>query len=259
MHSDYNLTNTQVPSLKGSFHQLKLSYGIYLQQLILLHGDSPCRVSSAICPAHGLSAIIMFGLSRLWQLICSAIFNCQYTSCVWSKTNFRSPLSSPLGGLSSKQSSKHPKFKYETIKSMQFLSIFWMPSPPVQTQSPLRFWSPVWILTFNFCFAPLRHYRNSPLRFSFFTALFSWITNKNLQQHHCSSFAMHRGCSSYRNVCKMSVVSFTLAVIFIKMYNYGLLNIMYSAGNNMVSFQVIQLPYHFQNCMIIFFFKMEIT
>ena len=37
------------------------------------------------------------------------------------------------------------------------------------------------------CFAPLRHYRNSPLRFSFFTALFSWMTNKNLQHDHCSS------------------------------------------------------------------------
>jgi len=44
------------------------------------------------------------------------------------------------------------------------------------------------------CFAPLRHYRNSLLRFSFFTALFSWMTKKNLQQNHCSStvFAMHR-------------------------------------------------------------------
>ena len=37
------------------------------------------------------------------------------------------------------------------------------------------------------CFVPLRHYRNSLLRFSFFTALFSWMTNKNLQQDHCSS------------------------------------------------------------------------
>jgi len=37
------------------------------------------------------------------------------------------------------------------------------------------------------CFAPLRHYRNSRLRFSFFTALFSWMTNKNLQRDHCSS------------------------------------------------------------------------
>ena len=37
------------------------------------------------------------------------------------------------------------------------------------------------------CFPPLRHYRNSPLLFSFFTALFSWVTNKNLQHDHCSS------------------------------------------------------------------------
>jgi len=37
------------------------------------------------------------------------------------------------------------------------------------------------------CFAPLCHYRNSFLRFSFFAALFSWMTNKNLQQDHCSS------------------------------------------------------------------------
>jgi len=37
------------------------------------------------------------------------------------------------------------------------------------------------------CFAPLRHYRNSLSRFSFFvTALFSWVTNKNLRQEHCS-------------------------------------------------------------------------
>ena len=32
-----------------------------------------------------------------------------------------------------------------------------------------------------------------PFAFFIFTALFSWITNKNLQQHHCSSFAMHWG------------------------------------------------------------------
>ena len=37
------------------------------------------------------------------------------------------------------------------------------------------------------CIAPLRHYRNSHLRFSFFTAHFSWMTNKNLQNDHCSS------------------------------------------------------------------------
>ena len=37
------------------------------------------------------------------------------------------------------------------------------------------------------CFEPLRHYRNNPLLFSFFTALFSWMTNKNLQHDHCSS------------------------------------------------------------------------
>ena len=37
------------------------------------------------------------------------------------------------------------------------------------------------------CFAPLRHYRNSPLRLSFFTVLFSWMSNKNLQHDHCSS------------------------------------------------------------------------
>jgi len=36
------------------------------------------------------------------------------------------------------------------------------------------------------CFAPLRHYRSSPSRFSFFTTLFSWVTNKNLQHGHCS-------------------------------------------------------------------------
>ena len=29
--------------------------------------------------------------------------------------------------------------------------------------------------------------------FHFFTELFSWITSKNLQQHHCSSFAMQWG------------------------------------------------------------------
>ena len=37
------------------------------------------------------------------------------------------------------------------------------------------------------CFAQLRHYRNSPLRFSFITALSSWMTNENLQHDHCSS------------------------------------------------------------------------
>jgi len=37
------------------------------------------------------------------------------------------------------------------------------------------------------CLAPLPHYRNSPLRFSLFTALFSSMTNKNLQHDHCSS------------------------------------------------------------------------
>ena len=35
------------------------------------------------------------------------------------------------------------------------------------------------------CFAPIHHYRNSPSRFSFFTALFSWVFNKNLQHDHC--------------------------------------------------------------------------
>jgi len=40
------------------------------------------------------------------------------------------------------------------------------------------------------CLAPVRHYRNSLFSFSFFTALFSWMTNKNLQQDHCSSVAM---------------------------------------------------------------------
>jgi len=37
------------------------------------------------------------------------------------------------------------------------------------------------------CFAPLRHYRNSPARFSFVTALFSSSHGyqKNLQQDHC--------------------------------------------------------------------------
>ena len=40
-----------------------------------------------------------------------------------------------------------------------------------------------------------RHYVTTEIAvcvFSFFTALFSWITNKNLQQDHCSSIAMHR-------------------------------------------------------------------
>jgi len=37
------------------------------------------------------------------------------------------------------------------------------------------------------CLAPLRHYRNIPSRFSYFAAIFSSVTNKNLQQDHCSS------------------------------------------------------------------------
>jgi len=45
-----------------------------------------------------------------------------------------------------------------------------------------------WVLWLrSLCFAPLRHYRNSPSRFSFFTALFSWVINKNLRHDHCSS------------------------------------------------------------------------
>jgi len=35
--------------------------------------------------------------------------------------------------------------------------------------------------------APLRHNRNSPSHFSFFTALFCWVANQNLQHGHCSS------------------------------------------------------------------------
>ena len=37
------------------------------------------------------------------------------------------------------------------------------------------------------CFARLRHFRSSPSGFSFFTAFFSWVFNKNLQHDHCSS------------------------------------------------------------------------
>ena len=33
--------------------------------------------------------------------------------------------------------------------------------------------------------------KQSSAFFIFFTALFSWMTNKNLQQDHCSSIAMH--------------------------------------------------------------------
>jgi len=61
------------------------------------------------------------------------------------------------------------------------------------------------------------HYRNRLSCFSFFTALFSWKTNMNLQQDHCCSIcnALMMITRSYLNVCNMSFVSFSLAVIFI--------------------------------------------
>jgi len=67
------------------------------------------------------------------------------------------------------------------------------------------------------CFASLRQYWNSPWCFSFFTALFSWVTNKNLPAW---SLQFNLLCTdgdnrSYRNACNMSFVSFSLAVIFI--------------------------------------------
>jgi len=41
------------------------------------------------------------------------------------------------------------------------------------------------------CFAPLRHYRNIPSRFSFFTALFSWLTIRTCSMITAVQFAMH--------------------------------------------------------------------
>jgi len=42
-------------------------------------------------------------------------------------------------------------------------------------------------VTIGQCPAESRDYRNSPSGFYFFTAIFSWVANKNLQHDHCSS------------------------------------------------------------------------
>ena len=71
------------------------------------------------------------------------------------------------------------------------------------------------------CLAPLRHYRNSPSRFSYFTALFSWLTIGTCSMITAVEFAMHWWrYRRYWNVCNMSLISFSLAVIFIIIWHF---------------------------------------
>jgi len=68
------------------------------------------------------------------------------------------------------------------------------------------------------CFAPLRHYWNSLLRFSFFYSAFllnEWPIRTCSKITAVLLICTDDDNRSYRNVCNMSFVSFALAVIFI--------------------------------------------
>ena len=79
------------------------------------------------------------------------------------------------------------------------------------------------------CFAPLRHYRNSPSRFSFFRSAFLLSDQQELAAR---SLQFNLQCTdddnrSYRNVCNMSLISFSLAVIFIVRNKFVLQQLLY--------------------------------